>query len=1056
MVMTRVLVANRGEIALRIMDGGRALSIDTVAVHTADDVDCAHMRRADAAVEVASYADVDALVDAATSTGCDALHPGYGFASENPELARRCAEAGITFVGPRPELLDLFGDKDAARRCAREAGVPTLAGSDGPVGPAQAREFFNDHGPMMLKAVDGGGGRGIRPVHQASEVDEAYERCASEARSAGGTGNIIAERLLPRAWHVEVQILGDRTGAVVHLGERDCSIQRRRQKIIEIAPSPWIGDAARAAVLEAATRLARSASYDNAGTVEFLVDADTGEVVFLEVNPRLQVEHPVTEETTGVDVVAAQLRIAAGETLASLGIGNAPTPSRTAIEVRVNAEIVHPDGHVSPSCGPRTRFQPPSGRGIRVDTHGYAGYPGNPRFDSLLAKVITTGPGTFEAVASRAGLALAEFDLDGPPTNIPLLREILQHPDFLAGAVHTGFVDERLPELVDEQSVGEAADASTVTAAMSGTVVEICAAPGQRVGAAEPVLVLEAMKMEHVISPGRQVDVQEITVSVGQTVQAGAVIAAVRDTGADERSDAGEHEVDLDEIRPDLVESIERHRIGLDEARPEAVHKRRKIGRRTARENIEDLCDPGSFAEYGALMIAAQRRRRSVDDLIENTPADGLVAGTGAINGRRCVVMSYDYTVLAGTQGMENHRKKDRMFELAERERMPVVIFAEGGGGRPGDTDTTKVAGLDEPAFHLLAKLSGTVPLVAVVSGRCFAGNAALAGCCDVIIATEDASLGMGGPAMIEGGGLGVHQPHEIGPMSVQTANGVVDVLVGDDAEAVACARRYLGYVQGAVEQWEAEDQRVLRHVVPENRVRAYDMRRVVDALADHDSVLELRSRFGVGIVTALARIEGKPVGVIANSPGHLGGAIDHDASEKAARFLQLCDSYGLPVVSLCDTPGFMVGPDSEKSATVRKFSRMFVAGANLGVPICAVVTRKGYGLGAMAMCGGSLRVPVSTVAWPTGEFGGMGLEGGVRLGYRNELNAIDDPEERNARYEQLVAEAYERGKALSTAAAFEIDDVIDPAETRAHLVRTLLATGEREAPARPKFVDTW
>ncbi|MET0189496.1 MAG: carboxyl transferase domain-containing protein, partial [Pseudonocardia sediminis] len=468
----------------------------------------------------------------------------------------------------------------------------------------------------------------------------------------------------------------------------------------------------------------------------------------------------------------------------------------------------------------------------------------------------------------------------------------------------------------------------------------------------------------------------------------------------------------------------------------------------TARENVDDLLDPGSFVEYGALTVAAQSRRRSAEDLHARTPADGLITGTGTVGSLPVAVMSYDYTVMAGTQGIHNHHKTDRLFTLAAREHLPVVIFAEGGGGRPGDTDTSAIAQLDVPTFRLLAELKGVVPTLAVVSGYCFAGNAALAGSCDTIIATEGSSLGMGGPAMIEGGGLGTVAPGDVGPMDVQWANGVVDVLVPDDEAAVSQARRYLSYFDGQITTAGHVDQRILRHLVPENRLRAYAVRPVLETLFDSGTVLELRRGFGAGIVTALARLDGRPVGVLANNPEHLGGAIDGDGADKAAAFLDLCRAHRLPVVSLCDTPGFMVGPDSERTATVRRFSAMFVAGARLGTPMCTIVLRKGYGLGAMAMAGGDLHAPVLTVAWPTGEFGGMGLEGAVRLGYRAELDAIDDPDARRTRYDELVAGLYERGKAVSVASVFEIDDVIDPADTRTLLSRTLAHS--RRAAARP------
>ncbi len=513
--------------------------------------------------------------------------------------------------------------------------------------------------------------------------------------------------------------------------------------------------------------------------------------------------------------------------------------------------------------------------------------------------------------------------------------------------------------------------------------------------------------------------------------------------------------------RADLRAVRERHELGLDGGRPEAVAKRHAGGRRTARENLEELLDPGSFVEYGPLLFAAQERRRAREELIARTPADGLVAGVGEVDGMRCVAMSYDYTVLAGTQGMRGHQKKDRLFELAERGRLPVVLFAEGGGGRPGDVDAPIVAGLDCRAFNLFARLSGLVPLVGIASGNCFAGNAALLGCCDVVIATEDSSIGMGGPAMIEGGGLGVYEPAEVGPIDVQDANGVVDLRVSDDRAAVAAAKRYLSYFGDPVPVADVRvpDQRLLRELVPERRRQIYDVRTVLEGLLDESSMLELRRGFGAGIVTALARVDGRALGVIANHPPHLGGAIDSDGADKAARFMQLCDAFELPVLFLCDTPGFMVGPAAERTATVRHFARMFVTGANLTVPTGTIVLRKGYGLGAQAMAAGGFKAPLFTIAWPTSEFGGMGLEGAVRLGMKRELEAIADQEERERVFKATVAAAYEHGQGVNMAAFGEIDDVIDPADSRRWIATLFDDTSgqwrRREGKKRPN-IDAW
>jgi acetyl-CoA carboxylase carboxyltransferase component len=585
-----------------------------------------------------------------------------------------------------------------------------------------------------------------------------------------------------------------------------------------------------------------------------------------------------------------------------------------------------------------------------------------------------------------------------------------------------------------------------VTSPMHGTVVSVDVSDGETVPEGSSLVVIESMKMEHVVVAPFDGTVSEIVVGPGQTVPEGAPLMVMRRSEVQGVGVVKDRDLDLDLVRGDLQEVLARH----EERRGEAIAAWHAKGRRTARENIEDLCDPGSFLEYGPLVIAAQRARRELADLVERTPGDGLVGGVGRVGGREVIAMSYDYLVLAGTQGAMNHYKKDRLFELAERRGLPVVLFAEGGGGRPGDTDTTAISGLDCMAFHLFARLSGRVPLVGIVSGKCFAGNAALLGCCDVIIATPDANVGMGGPAMIEGGGLGVFAATDIGPMDVQVPNGVVDILEPDEAAAVATARRYLGYFSGEISEGVCGDQRLLRHLIPEDRKRVYDVRAVIGALCDTDSVLELRPEFGRTIITALVRVEGRAIGLLANDPRILGGAIDADGADKAARFMRLCDGFGVPLLSLCDTPGFMVGPDAEETATVRHFSRMFVAGANLSVPLCSVILRKAYGLGAQAMAGGSLKVPVCTVAWPTGELGGMGLEGAVRLGFRKELAAAEDSE---ALFETLVARMYERGKAMNAATVYELDDVIDPAETRRWVT---MALGSPLRGERRLSTDTW
>ncbi|MFX1760146.1 carboxyl transferase domain-containing protein [Rhodococcus sp. As11] len=1054
-----LLVANRGEIALRIVRTAGDLGLDTVAVHATDDADAPHVRAATRAEALpgtgpSAYLDPDAIVGVARATGCTLVHPGYGFLSENAAFAQTCADAGLTFVGPSPQALRVLGDKRAAREVADELGLPVIAAVEAR-DPDSVRAFLLDHpNGIVVKALSGGGGRGMRVVRDAADLDEALRLAAAEALAAFGDDRLYAEGLVERARHVEVQVVATESESgtrAVALGDRDCSVQRRHQKLVEIAPAPDLPESLREALHGAAVRLIGHVGCHGLSTVEFLVHDDG--FVFLEVNPRIQVEHTVTEEVTGVDLVAIQLAIARGAAFEELGLptgitldsntiaGRPAAAHGIAVQVRVNAETPRADGIALTTAGTLTAFTPPTGPGIRVDTHGRPGLEVTGRYDSLLAKVVAyVRSGDRAAVLRKASTALGEFVVDGLGTNRELLRKIVDDKEFRCGTVHTTWLGERLPDFVDTTTTAPVeytdlrADEHAVRAEMVGTVVEI-ARTGDTTPAGAPIAVLDAMKMQHEIrAPGNAV-IERVLVEPGRTVDPGTVLAVVRVLDADTAT-GGVAAVDPDTGRDDLDEVRRRHEATADAARPDVIARRHRQGRRTARENIADLVDDGTFVEYGPLVLAAQRSRRSEEDLIANTPADGLVGGTARIGGAEVVVMSYDYTVLAGTQGRNNHRKTDRLLELAARRRVPLVLFAEGGGGRPGDVDAGPGAGLELPTFRSMASLRGRVPTVAIVSGRCFAGNAALAGVCDVLVATPDANIGMGGPAMIEGGGLGVHRPEDIGPIDVQRRNGVVHVAARDEAHAVDVARRYLAYFTAPHEDRQAPDPRLTRHVVPENRLRAYDVRSAIDAIADIGSVLELRPDYGVGIVTALMRVEGASYGVLANSSAHLGGAIDAEAADKAADFLELCESHRLPVVSLCDTPGFMVGPESEKDATVRRFGRFFVAGARLTVPFGMIILRKGYGLGAMAMAGGSFHAPEFTVAWPTGEIGGMGLEGAVRLGFRKELDAAETPREREELFDRLVALAYQQGKALQAATSFELDDVIDPADSRTWIAR--------------------
>lgn len=1105
--MKKIFVANRGEIAVRILRAIRDLGMHSVAAYSSDDSNSRHRILADSSVALnregpAAYIDIDAIIAAAKRESCDAIHPGYGFLSERPDFAQACIDAGITFIGPEIKQLALFGDKGSALKLARECGVPVMPATHGGATLEEIERFFDEQGGVgiVIKAVGGGGGRGMRVVKTKAEIPELYARCRSEAMSAFGVDALYAERLVNRARHIEVQIIGDGSN-VVALGERDCTLQRRFQKVVEIAPSPVLKAELRTEILAAASKLASKVNYRSLGTFEFLVEEDDDGVqtdfVFIEANPRLQVEHTITEQVFGVDLVALQIGIAQGKSLEALGVNPVSPPQMKgyAIQVRVTAESMDANGLARPAYGHLECFDPPTGPDVRVDTHAYSGYCPAPAFDTLLAKMIVSSTSDdFSNVVRRLRRSLDEFRVVGVSTNIHLLKALVDRDDFLYQKNHTRHIESILEELVvtasqieNEQNakdqlinattrtttpspvaknvVQEVLDEGLVAARapLSGRIVEISVELGDVVLKGQPIAVIEAMKMEHSVIAEFNGRVVEVRANSGSQTADGDILVVLEHDSDDTEEKVAVESIDLMVIRPDLQVVLDRHAILYDDARPDAVAKRRARGQRTARENLADLCDDGSFVEYGALVIAAQASRRTKEDLIANTPADGIITGIGNINGDMfgydqslSAVMAYDATVLAGTQGKRNHIKTDRLVERARRDEMPFVLFAEGGGGRPGDVDFPFVSGLYQPSFAALAELSGEVPLLGIVSGRCFAGNAAFLGVCDVIIADKRSNIGMAGPAMIEGGGLGVYKPEEIGPASVQFANGVIDILVENEAEAVTVAKHYLSMFQGRTKDWSAPNPLELRHMVPENRLRVYDSRKVIEGIADVGSVLMLRSGFGQGMHTALARIEGQPVGIIANNPHYLGGAIDADAADKAARFMNLCDVHGLPIISLIDTPGFMVGPDEEAKAQVRHVSRMFVTAAKLRVAILAIALRKGYGLGAMAMAGGSFRSASCSVSWPTGEFGPMGLEGSIRLGFKKELDNVPEGPERQALYDQLVARAYERGHAINVASTTEIDAVIDPAETRTWIRQGIASAALRASRPRRSFIDTW
>jgi len=584
-----------------------------------------------------------------------------------------------------------------------------------------------------------------------------------------------------------------------------------------------------------------------------------------------------------------------------------------------------------------------------------------------------------------------------------------------------------------------------ITSPLAAAVISVEVKLGDPIAKGQPLVNLESMKMQTLVTAPEDAVVTAVLVANGDTIQVGQMLFEIEATSAASQSTAqGAAEQPasgslLEELQAQLAYSS-------DVMRADAVQRRHKKGYRSARENLADLCDKDSFVEYGQLAVAAQRERKDAESLKVETPGDAVITGLATINSAefgtqasQVAVIVNDYSVLAGTQGYFHHKKIDRILDQAGKFGFPVVMYTEGGGGRPGDTDVkTQIAGLDVPTFARWASLSGQVPLIAVNNGYCFAGNAALFGCADIRIATKTSWIGMAGPAMIEGGGLGRFAPTEIGPIAIQAENGVVDLVADNESHGTYLAQQCLGYFQGDKQSWDCADQDQLRKMMPLDRRFVYDIRSIIQGLVDTDSFTELSQPYGSGIVTGFVRIEGVAMGLIANDCRVLGGAIDAEAADKAARFITLCDQFSIPLLSLCDTPGFMVGPASEEQAAVRRMAKLFIAGAKISVPLVTIFLRKGYGLGAMAMAGGSFHHPRYSAAWPAGEFGAMGLEGAVRLGFKKELAAETDEVARDVLFNQLVDSMYQKGKATEAAAHLEIDAVIDPADTRAVIVRAL------------------
>ncbi|GGU14890.1 carboxyl transferase domain-containing protein [Nocardioides albus] len=1056
--MSKILVANRGEIAVRIIRALHELGLEAVAVYPADDAGSLHVRRADESVQLpgtgaAAYLHVEAIVAAAREVGAEALHPGYGFLSENAELARACAKEGIRFIGPSPEVLELFGDKARAREFAVANGVPVTPGTSGGTSLEEMQAFAVEHGGVMIKALAGGGGRGMRAVPEptAELVADAYERCASEAQSAFGNDDLYVERLLPHARHIEVQIVADGQGGVQHLWERDCSIQRRHQKLIEVAPATALAAGLRERILAAAVTLARSAGYRGIGTFEFLVPADGSEVWFMEANPRLQVEHTVTEEVTGVDLVKTQVAIDSGRSLADLGLTEPPAVRGVAIQSRVNAETLDVSGEPHPGVGTVTGFTPPTGPGVRVDTCAYPGYTVSPRYDSLLAKVIVHADDLSTAVA-RSTAALAELEVEGVPTNAALLHGLMTQPDFTAGGWDTGYLTARLDDLLDHRLVPRScapvaaagsrrvevpADATAVRAPMAGVIVAFTAVPGDVVRAGAPMLVLEAMKMEHVVRADHDLRLTQTLVELGDLVDAAAPLMIGEAVDADDTGVTNGHvveDVDEEDWSPEVAELARRKEWAQQMGGPEKVSRVHAAGRMDVRSRVEAFADAGSFREIGVLTGFATRDEWG--EATSVTPAN-FVAGEVRVDGRKVLVGADDFSVRGGSGDMAVHEKQIFWERYAGEMRLPMVRLLDGQSGG-GSVKMAQESGYTyvpvNPAWDSVVDNLSVVPVVAAGLGPTVGLGAARLVMSHLAVLVEGVGqLFTAGPPVVKGGTGEDLTKEELGGAEIHRGTGSVERFARDEAEAFDIVRRFLSYLPSSVydlppvvpssDPTTRRDE-LLLSAVPRNKRRPYEIEPIMEAVFDSGSVFTY-AEYGDGTVTALARLDGHPVGVIAADPMQ-GATMSVEGALAMTRLVDLCETFHLPLVSLTDQAGMTIGSVAERRATIRHGARAISAVYQTRVPQGEIIMRRVYGVGGAGII--NRHRANRSWAWPSGDWGSLPVQGGIEAAFRAQIEAADDPE---AEKDRLTTQLTAVTSPFRTAERFGVQDLIDPRDSR-------------------------
>jgi acetyl/propionyl-CoA carboxylase alpha subunit/acetyl-CoA carboxylase carboxyltransferase component len=1048
--MSTVLVANRGEIAVRLIDAVHSVGMTAAAIYSSDDD--AHIRHADHAVLLdgvgaAPYLDVDGVVSAARSARATFLHPGYGFLSENPALARACAEAGITFIGPTPETLDAFGNKSRARELAIEAGVPVVPATR--VNPLldEALDFMDTQGTVMVKATAGGGGRGLRRVTNRDRLQSAIDECVREAKLHFDSEQYFVEKFVDRPRHVEFQTIGDGR-SVQHLWERDCSVQRRNQKIVEVAPSPSLPSRVRAEMASAALRIAEAVNLTSLATVEFLVSGD--DFYFMEVNPRLQVEHTVTEEVTGLDLVATQLRVARGSTLAEVSLAEPPSLRGFAVQARVNAESIADDGEITPHAGPVDDLELPGGPYVRVDTALRSGGRVSPRFDSLAAKVIGRSE-TFVGAAAVTARAIADMRTLPLRTNRSLLHAVLTDARFQQGDTDTSYLETELSRLTS-QPLGDEADstarhestavdvpegAQTLDAKLAGVIAAVHVSAGDTVSPGQVIAVVESMKMEHPVVATTGLSLDRILASPGDTVDAGQVLAFGRPADAGAAIDTTGDSSVVDGWEAEIEEIRRRHAFAHEHGGPDKVARQHETGRLTARERIGSLADAGSFEEIGPL--AGFGDYDADGNLVRVRPSNYL-SGTARIRGRRALLGVDDFSIRGGSGDAAVHTKQVFTEQLAGEMRVPMVRVLDGasGGGSVKKVLTAQAMYLPvNPGWNHVVDNMSRVPVVSVCAGPTVGLGAARFVMSHFGVMVQGlGQLFTAGPPVVRAATGEDVDKDGLGGEAIHRTNGTVERFVPNEATAYEVVADFLSYLPQSVDELppvidstdpvdRARDD--LIRAVPRNPRQIYAIEPILDAVFDSGSVFRF-AEYGDGTYTALARLDGHPVGVVTADPSQ-GATLSREGAQAVERLVDLCEAFHLPLVSLTDQAGMTIGSQAEKDATIRAGARAIAAIYQARIPQAEIILRRVYGVGGAGIV--NRHRAVRSWAWPSGDWGSLPPQGGIEAAFRAELAAHPDPE---ARLAEITREMEQVSSRFRTAETFSVQDIIDPRTSRRRL----------------------